>query len=101
MKLHDIAEAMTMREVARLARVHLATVYRWAIHGVGGRKLRTVRKGGRRMALPEDCDEFFGGPHEATPIDNPTSDTVAHARAVAAIRDAGLLGGSEPEGTQR
>jgi hypothetical protein len=49
----------SMHEVARLLNVHIATVWRWCMHGVRGRRLGTVLVGARRYVLAEDLDAFL------------------------------------------
>jgi hypothetical protein len=59
----------TMREVARLLQVHVATIWRWHLHGVRGRRLRTITIGARRYVLDADLDAFLaaGSGDESSP----------------------------------
>jgi hypothetical protein len=59
MKFELAEERLTLKEVAKLARVHLATVWRWTLVGVRGKRLRTVLLGGRRWVLQRDLDQFL------------------------------------------
>lgn len=53
--------------------VHLSTIWRWAIRGVRGQKLRTRLIGGRRFTTASDIREFLerlnqsdsGGPEQS------------------------------------
>ncbi len=53
------SEKATMREVAARCRVHISTVSRWILHGVRGRRLRTILVGGRRFVLEDDLNSFL------------------------------------------
>jgi len=48
-----------MSHAARLAKVHVATIWRWYLHGVRGRKLPTRLVGGRRYVFSADLDAFL------------------------------------------
>jgi hypothetical protein len=54
-----LEERLTLRQVALLLHVHIATVWRWCLKGVRGRILRTTRVGGRRFVLPADLAAFL------------------------------------------
>lgn len=70
-------ERYSLRQAATLLGVHLATVWRWVLHGVRGRKLPTVMVGGRRYILARDLDDFLAAddsaadraPHEPVDLD--------------------------------
>ncbi|MDQ3702195.1 MAG: helix-turn-helix domain-containing protein [Chloroflexota bacterium] len=49
----------SMSQAAKLLGVHVATVWRWTLHGVRGRRLRTVSVGGRRYVLDDDLTAFL------------------------------------------
>lgn len=51
----------SMRQVAARLDVHVATAFRWAMHGVRGRKLKTYMLGGRRYVRHESLEEFLNG----------------------------------------
>lgn len=55
-----------MRQVAKLAHVHLATVWRWHLHGVRGSKLPAHLIGGRRWIFAADLDAFLGRDHSSS-----------------------------------
>lgn len=55
--LFDI-DRLSLSAVARALEVHVATVSRWCLRGVRGKKLRTVLIGGRRFVLLEDLHDF-------------------------------------------
>lgn len=50
-----------LAEAAKLfpARLHIATVYRWAQKGFRGIKLRSIRVGHRVYTTPEDVEAFL------------------------------------------
>jgi len=52
------AERLTLNKAAQLLDVHLATVWRWCLHGVRGRKLPSFVLGGRRFITRDDLDDF-------------------------------------------
>jgi hypothetical protein len=49
----------SVSEAARMLRVHVATVWRWILHGVRGKKLLSVIIGGRRYVLDRDLQAFL------------------------------------------
>lgn len=49
----------SLTEIAKAEGVHVSTVARWTLNGVGGRKLRSIRVGGRRYVLDDDWNEFI------------------------------------------
>ena len=55
-----------LRDVARRLDMHPKTPERWAKHGVGGRKLPTVRIGGRLFVLLSDLEAFLTAGRDAT-----------------------------------
>jgi excisionase family DNA binding protein len=55
------SERLTLKHVADLLGVHVATIWRWSLRGVRHRKLRTVFVGGRRFVLKSDLDAFLRG----------------------------------------
>jgi hypothetical protein len=57
----------SMFEVARLLNVHVATIWRWHLGGVRGRKLPTVMVGGRRYVLATDLETFLASGSTAPP----------------------------------
>lgn len=49
----------SLSEVARLCEgVHVSTVWRWILQGVGGVKLRSTKVGGRRFVDAQDLSDF-------------------------------------------
>ena len=62
-------ERFSLNEVSKNLRVHIATVWRWTLSGVKGRKLRTVLVGGRRFVLQSDLAKFLAPeePHSPAP----------------------------------
>ncbi len=59
MHANALGTRYSISEAARLLHVHTATVWRWVLHGVRGRKLRSVLIGGRRYVLSQDLEEFL------------------------------------------
>lgn len=79
------SERMSLSKAARRVGVHTGTLWRWALSGVGGRKLVTVKIGGRRFVLVRDLEEFLeaANSNSASPSVLPSS---AEKRAEAAER---------------
>jgi hypothetical protein len=77
-----------MGEVAERLRVHVATVWRWALHGVRGHRLATILIGGRRFVLASDLEKFVARGNENRPFDHED----LRARADAAGRHLDALG---------
>ncbi|MCH9656030.1 MAG: helix-turn-helix domain-containing protein [Planctomycetes bacterium] len=55
--LHE--ERLTLNEVAKRLKVHVATVYRWTLQGVRGRRLPSFFIGGRRYIKLSDLEWFL------------------------------------------
>jgi hypothetical protein len=71
----------TPNQFARESGVHVATVWRWMLYGVRGKKLKSRLLGGRRVILEEDAQAFLAQD------DEPASDADLQRRAA----DAGKL----------
>ena len=56
-------ELLTLKQVAKHLRVHIATVYRWTLRGVRGRRLKSFLVGGRRYVAADDLAQFLR-PHQ-------------------------------------
>ena len=56
-------ELFTLKQVAKHLRVHIATVYRWTLRGVRGRRLKSFLVGGRRYVDADDLVQFLR-PHQ-------------------------------------
>lgn len=52
------AERLTLKDVGKLSRVDLSTVWRWCQKGVRGHRLESFNVGGRRYVLRERLDDF-------------------------------------------
>lgn len=61
-------ERYSMNEAARLLKVHVATIWRWYLHGVRGRKLSTKLIGARRYVLAEDLQTFLAALNDFKPV---------------------------------
>ena len=81
------AQRYSLPDVGRRLNVHSATVWRWALRGVRGRKLRTILVGGRRYVLREDLERFLA-PNEHSP------DFVTRAEVASKLLDAHGFGKS-------
>lgn len=83
------ADKLTVKEAARRLDVHVATIYRWSSRGVRGRRLPTVRLGGRLMVLAEDLEQFLRESYDSDKRQQrPATD--AAARAGRELDDAGI-----------
>jgi len=58
------SERYTLKQVAHMLNVHIASIWRWVLHGVRGRKLPTVLIGGRRYVLKESLESFLAAREE-------------------------------------
>ena len=61
-----------------------ATLWRWALRGVRGRRLETVMVGGRRYSSREAFQRFIVGLNETLAAEPPASDLRAKQKADAA-----------------
>lgn len=69
--------------LAKRLRVHVATVWRWILHGVRGRKLRSITVGGRRFILRSDLEDFL---RQGNPKRPPLKNEVVTRAAVASAQ---------------
>ncbi|MCC7425256.1 MAG: DUF1580 domain-containing protein [Planctomycetaceae bacterium] len=53
--------------------VHIATVWRWSTNGVAGKRLRSIKVGGRRFVLRRDLDEFLDQETKVTAAPTPAA----------------------------
>jgi hypothetical protein len=53
------AERLSLNEVAKHLKVHVATVHRWILQGVRGKRLKSFLIGGRRYIAVSDLDDFL------------------------------------------
>ena len=53
------SERYSLKQVAKALNVHIASIWRWVLHGVHGRKLPTILIGGRRFVLRQDLEAFL------------------------------------------
>ena len=51
----------TATQLAQHLHVHVATIWRWILRGVRGKKLTTIMVGGRRFVLESDLRIFLAG----------------------------------------
>jgi hypothetical protein len=57
----------SLNQVAKRLHVHVATPWRWALHGVRGRRLKTILIGGRRWVRETDLAEFLAADPATVP----------------------------------
>jgi hypothetical protein len=76
----------TFGQIAKLLNVHPATVWRWVLQGVRGRKLQSVLIGGRRWVFKSDLDEFLSP--QATLQEEIADRRLVQAEAAGKILDA-------------
>lgn len=60
---------MSLKEAARRLSVHIATVHRWRLRGVGGVRLRVVKIGGRAFVTNDDLETFINRLSDSSPTD--------------------------------
>ena len=62
-------DRFTVREVSQIVDKHVSTIFRWALRGIRGHRLRLVLIGGQRYVLRQDLLAFFHAINEesATP----------------------------------
>lgn len=89
------AKFITLQEAAKLfpsrrrdRPVHVSAVYRWALHGARGIKLKTWRTPGGRVTTPEAVREFVEA--LTTALDGPQAAPPPRASARAAAAGAEL-----------
>lgn len=64
-------ERLTLNQVAKRLKVHVATVYRWTCQGVRGKRLRSFLIGGRRYVALSDLENFLcPEDHQVSPDDS-------------------------------
>src|SRR5689334_22581299 len=66
--LRDVPKRIPKRAGRRL---HIATVYRWAQHGLGGTRLETLRVGGTRYTSLAALQRFFDNLSALDPSSQP------------------------------
>ena len=60
MKHHTFSdERLSLNEVAKHLKVHVATVHRWILQGVRGKRLNSFLVGGRRYIAVSDLHNFL------------------------------------------
>lgn len=84
------AEKLTFSQAARKIPCHVSTVWRWALSGVGGRKLPSIMIGGRRYVLLKDLEKFLSEGRQAA--ERPREDFDGRESAEKAAEDLESLG---------
>lgn len=64
---------LSMGRAAALVGVHAATIWRWSLHGVRGRRLTTFLVGGRRYVTIEALNSFLNNVAAVPPQADPTT----------------------------
>jgi len=95
------AERLTFRQAAGRVNVHVATIWRWTLTGVKGRKLPTFLIGGRRFILSADLDAFLAGSQEQTPANLPQQCVDAAGAKLDVLFANASKGRSKPAGNGR
>lgn len=90
---------MTLAEAARRCpkSVHVSTIWRWALRGIGPHRLTTIKVGGRRYTTLEDLDVFFQATD--TSLEGPSTKSVlatGRKRSVTAAREELMAEGCLP-----
>lgn len=78
------SERFTVSAAARRVGVHAATLVRWCLRGVNGRRLLSYKFGGRRVVLLSDLEAFLAAGAEANATKSATSSSGAEARVAEA-----------------
>jgi excisionase family DNA binding protein len=65
-----IDERLTLNEVAKYLKVHVATVHRWIFQGVRGKRLTSFLVGGRRFIAISDLEDFLQAKSPSGPNDS-------------------------------
>jgi len=81
-------ERLTLNEVAKRLKVHVATVYRWTLQGVRGRRLPSFFIGGRRFVTLSDLEWFIQSEDQPTLEGDPQRSRRANER----LRSFGING---------
>lgn len=83
------AERQSLKQISQDLNVHLATVWRWTLHGVRGRRLPSFLVGGRRYVRKRDLEAFLssGTVNHADPAEaKRRSDIAANTLAAHGVR---------------
>lgn len=75
----------SLNAVATMLSVHIATIWRWILSGVRGKKLKAVKIGGRRFIFERDLNAFLVAINDRDPDDD--SDIVDRADAAGKLLD--------------
>ena len=91
-----VVERLTIGQLAKREKVHVATCWRWILHGVGGAKHRSFRVGGRRYVANVDWQDFCDAVNAdlREPSGSPTPDATARSKCAGVELDHLLNGTS-------
>ena len=91
-------ERETLNQVAKRLKVHVATVYRWTLQGVRGKRLRSFLIGGRRYVALADLEHFLRPEDQAQTVSE--DDSRRSKRAQERLRGFGLDGPKGQDGAE-
>ena len=83
---NQLNERLTLNQVASRLNVHVATIYRWTLSCVRGRRLPSFLIGGRRYVALPDLEQFLQ-PREPSSSDD---DSMRSKRAQEQLRSYGI-----------
>ena len=91
----DPEQHYRVTQVSKLVpgRPHVTTIWRWVLAGAGGRRLRSIKVGGRRFILGQDLLDFMAAesePAECTPTRSPAARRRASERAACELEKLGV-----------
>ena len=81
------AERLSLSDAARRLGIHAATIARWCLRGVAGRRLVSYKFGGQRVVLLSDLEAFLAAGQNTASTDTSTSSESAERRADDAARE--------------
>lgn len=86
----DADGRLSIAAAARMLSIHVSTLHRWRLKGVGGEKLRFVKVGGRSYILLAELEAFIA--RLSDPPSKQSADADMARRAAAADARAQALG---------
>lgn len=89
---------VTLNQVAKRLKVHVATVYRWTLQGVRGKRLRSFLIGGRRYVALADLEHFLRPEDQAQTVSE--DDSRRSKRAQERLRSFGIDGPKGQDGAK-
>lgn len=77
---NQLNERLTLNQVASRLNVHVATIYRWTLRGVRGRRLPSFLIGGRRYVALPDLEQFLQPRDSFKSLTDPKRSSLAQER---------------------